>query len=138
MIDTTKKGLFFCAPAWNDAKAISTEAPAPKRFPVLAHVRVALACAIDDEEKYGALVNFFKGGEMTGLITGDRLFLAQQLVLWEDADGREALAQALKAGAIKLNDIATRIVPELRRTLFVIESGVITGQRLTADSGPIG
>jgi hypothetical protein len=128
-IDTRKStDVLFCAPSWTVAKTILVEVPAPKRFPILAHVRIALASAVADEGKYAKLTSYINGGDITGNLCGDRIFLAQQLVLWEEKEGRSALVDALEDRVIKIAQVAARITPELRRTLFTIERGTITGQ----------
>lgn len=128
-IDTRKStALLFCAPAWEAVSNIEVTAPKRKRFPLLVHVRLALASIRSNEEKYNKTISYFHGGTITGAIAGDKLFLAQQVVAWEAASERPSLNDALAAGDIKLAAIANSIVGELRRTLFTIERGVITGQ----------
>jgi hypothetical protein len=129
MIDTRKAtSLLFCAPAWEAVQTVEISEPKRKRFPLLVHVRIALASIRSTEEKYNKTISYFHGGSITGGITGDKLFLAQQVVAWEAAAERPSLNAALTAGDIKLTAVANSIVNELRRTLFTIERGIITGQ----------
>ena len=127
--DTRKSTeVFFCAPAWNVVKDVTIEEPKRKRFPLLVHVRIALANIRSNEERYNKLTSYFHGGELTGNIGGDKLFLAQQVVAWEAEDERATLNTALADREVKLAAVANSIVNELKRTLFTIERGTITGQ----------
>jgi hypothetical protein len=139
-IDTRKKNeLFLNAPDWSVATKLfsSDEAPKPKRFPVLAHVRIAVLAATADEKNWAEMVSYYNGGAMSGCTVADRYFLASQLLKWETHAGRPALQDAIQDGWIKLSAVADRITPVLR-TKLEIKSGVITGMALTVDSPPVG
>lgn len=109
--------LIACPPTFAQAQE---DAPAPTqgaRFRVTPLVRSALASAMDDEGRYAVVMTHYNGGDVTGSIQGDQLFLAKQLVEWELEESRPALNMALEAGVIKLKDIGKHITPLMRKRL---------------------
>lgn len=116
-------------PSFELACKLVQDAPAPKRVPITAHVRTAIAAVLGDREHYAVFVRYFKKGEVTGNTQADLYAIANLLVRWEAEAGRTEMSTLLAGDPpqIRLVDIVKRLAPELRRYNFDVQRGVIVG-----------